>query len=67
MAVTLPGSARLEPSPSSTSRPDPGETTQAGPLFVFDNFASVKRDFGSCPPAFMAEIARALGERYQPV
>jgi hypothetical protein len=44
----------------------PGETTQAGPLFVFDNFASVRRDFGDCSPAFMAEIARALGERYEP-
>lgn len=43
----------------------PGETTEAGPLWVFDNFAAVK-DMGSCSPPFMAEIARALGERYDP-
>jgi hypothetical protein len=43
----------------------PGETTKAGPLFVFDNFAAVK-DMGFCSPEFMADIARALGERYEP-
>ena len=43
----------------------PGETTEAGPLWVFDDFAAVK-DMGSCSPPFMAEIARALGERYDP-
>jgi hypothetical protein len=43
----------------------PGETTEAGPLWVFDNFAAVK-EMGSCSPPFMAEVARALGERYEP-
>ncbi|MGH3403325.1 MAG: hypothetical protein ACRDRJ_12645 [Streptosporangiaceae bacterium] len=43
----------------------PGETTEAGPLWVFDNFTEVK-DMGPCSPPFMAEIARALGERYEP-
>jgi hypothetical protein len=43
----------------------PGETTEAGPLWLFDNFAAVK-EMGSCSPPFMAEIARALGERYEP-
>jgi hypothetical protein len=43
----------------------PGETTEAGPLWVFDNFSAVK-DMGPCSPPFMAEIARALGERYEP-
>lgn len=43
----------------------PGETTEAGPLWVFDNFGAV-REMGSCSPPFMAEIARALGERYDP-
>jgi hypothetical protein len=43
----------------------PGETTQAGPLWLFDNFSEVK-EMGSCSPPFMAEIARALGERYEP-
>jgi hypothetical protein len=41
----------------------PGETTEAGPLWVFDNFGEVK-EMGS--PPFMAEIARYLGERYEP-
>jgi hypothetical protein len=59
--VPAPGGTWPDPETSS------GETTQAGALFVFDNFASVKRDFGSCSLAFMAEIARALGERYEPV
>ncbi len=44
---------------------DPGETTEAGPLWVFDNFAEVK-EMGSCSPPFMAEVAKALGERYEP-
>ena len=44
---------------------DPGETTEAGPLWLFDNFAMVK-EMGSCSPPFMAEIARSLGERYEP-
>jgi hypothetical protein len=43
----------------------PGETTQAGPLWLFDNFSEVK-EMGPCSPPFMAEIARALGERYEP-
>jgi hypothetical protein len=43
----------------------PGETTGAGPLWLFDNFATVM-EMGSCSPPFMAEIARALGERYEP-
>ena len=43
----------------------PGETTEAGPLWVFDDFAAV-REMGSCSPPFMAEVARALGERYDP-
>ena len=43
----------------------PGETTEAGPLWVFDNFAEVK-EMGSCSPPFMADVARALGERYEP-
>jgi hypothetical protein len=43
----------------------PGETTEAGPLWPSGNFAAVK-DMGSCSPPFMAEIARALGERYEP-
>jgi len=43
----------------------PGETTQAGPLWLFDNFAEVK-EMGSCSPPFMADVARALGERYEP-
>ena len=45
---------------------DPGETTEAGPLWLFDDFAAVK-EMGSRSPPFMAEIARALGERYEPV
>ncbi len=43
----------------------PGETTEAGPLWLFDDFATVK-EMGPCSPPFMAEIARALGERYEP-
>jgi hypothetical protein len=43
----------------------PGETTEAGPLWVFDNFGEVK-EMGSCSPPFMAEVAKALGERYEP-
>ena len=43
----------------------PGQTTQAGPLWPSGNFAAVK-DTGSCSPPFMAKIARALGERYEP-
>jgi hypothetical protein len=43
----------------------PGETTDAGPLWLFDNFSEVK-EMGPCSPPFMAEIARALGERYDP-
>jgi hypothetical protein len=43
----------------------PGETTEAGPLWPSGNFAAVK-DMGSCSPPFMAEIARTLGERYEP-
>jgi hypothetical protein len=43
----------------------PGETTDAGPLWLFDNFSEVK-EMGPCSPPFMAEIARALGERYEP-
>ncbi|HEX5293958.1 MAG TPA: hypothetical protein VFX25_34210 [Streptosporangiaceae bacterium] len=42
----------------------PGETTAAGPLWVFDNFGEVK-EMGSCSPPFMAEVAKALGERYE--
>ena len=42
----------------------PGELTEAGPLWVFDNFGEVK-EMGSCSPPFMAEIARSLGERYE--
>jgi hypothetical protein len=42
-----------------------GETTDAGPLWLFDNFSEVK-EMGPCSPPFMAEIARALGERYEP-
>ena len=44
---------------------DPGETTQAGPLWVFDDFAAVK-ELGACSPPFMADIARELGELYEP-
>jgi hypothetical protein len=43
----------------------PSETTEAGPLWPSGNFAAVK-DMGSCSAPFMAEIARALGERYEP-
>ena len=43
----------------------PGETTEAGPLWLFAEFATVK-EMGSCSPPFMAEIAKALGERYEP-
>ena len=43
----------------------PGETREAGPLWVFANFGAVK-EMGSCSPPFMAEIARTLGERYEP-
>jgi hypothetical protein len=42
-----------------------GETTDAGPLWFFDNFSEVK-EMGSCSPPFMAELARALGERWEP-
>lgn len=42
-----------------------GETTQAGPLWLFDNFAEVK-EMGSCSPPFMTDVAKALGERYEP-
>jgi hypothetical protein len=44
----------------------PGETTKAGRLWSSGNFAALK-DMGSCSPPFMAEIARALGEWYEPV
>jgi hypothetical protein len=43
----------------------PGETAEAGPLWLFGNFAEVK-EMGSCSPPFMAEVAKALGERYEP-
>jgi hypothetical protein len=43
----------------------PGETTDAGPLWFFDNFSEVK-EMGSCSPPFMADVAKALGERYEP-
>lgn len=43
----------------------PGETTDAGPLWFFDNFSEVK-EMGPCSPPFMAEIAKSLGERYEP-
>src|SRR5713226_5127619 len=43
----------------------PGETAEAGPLWLFDNFGEVK-EMGSCSPPFMADVARALGERYEP-
>jgi hypothetical protein len=43
----------------------PGETTDAGPLWFFDNFSEVK-EMGSCSPPFMAELAKALGERWEP-
>jgi hypothetical protein len=43
----------------------PGETADASPLWLFDNFSEVK-EMGPCSPPFMAEIARALGERYEP-
>ena len=42
-----------------------GETAEASPLWLFDDFATVK-EMGSCSPPFMAEIAKALGERYEP-
>lgn len=42
-----------------------GETTQAGPLWFFDEFDEVK-EMGSCSPPFMAEIVMALGQRYEP-
>jgi len=42
-----------------------GETAEAGSLWLFDDFATVK-EMGSCSPPFMAEIAKALGERYEP-
>lgn len=42
----------------------PGETTQAGSLWLFDDFDAVK-DMGPCSPRYMAEIAKALGERYE--
>jgi len=42
-----------------------GETTDAGPLWFFDNFSEVK-EMGSCSPPFMAELAKALGERWEP-
>jgi hypothetical protein len=43
----------------------PGETTDAGPLWLFENFGEVK-EMGSCSPPFMADVAKALGERYEP-
>jgi hypothetical protein len=43
----------------------PGETTEVGPMWVFDNFGEVK-EMRSCSPPFMAEVARSLGERYEP-
>ena len=42
-----------------------GETTQAGPLWFFDEFDEVK-EMGPCSPPFMAEIAKSLGQRYEP-
>jgi hypothetical protein len=42
-----------------------GQTTQAGPPWPSGNFAAVK-DMGSCSPPLMAEVARTLGERYEP-
>src|ERR1044071_8527889 len=42
-----------------------GETTDAGPMWFFDNFSEV-REMGSCSPPFMAELASALGERWEP-
>ena len=41
-----------------------GETAEAGPLWLFDNFGEVK-EMGSCSPPFMAEVAKSLGERYE--
>ena len=43
----------------------PGETTEAGPPWPSGNFAAAK-DMGSCSPLFTAEIARTLGDRYEP-
>ena len=43
----------------------PGEITEAGPLWLFDNFATVM-EMDSRSPPFIAEIARAMGERYEP-
>jgi hypothetical protein len=43
----------------------PGETAEAGPLWLFDDFSAVK-EMGSCSPPFMAEVAKSLGERYEP-
>ena len=43
----------------------PGETTEAGPLWLFADFSAV-REMGSCSPPVMADLARALGERYDP-
>lgn len=43
----------------------PGETRDAGPLWLFENFGEVK-EMGSCSPPFMADVAKALGERYEP-
>lgn len=43
----------------------PGEITEAGPLWLFDNFATVMEMESRSPP-FIAEIARAMGERYEP-
>jgi hypothetical protein len=42
-----------------------GETTDAGPLWFFDNFSEVK-EMGSCSPPFMAELAKSLGEEWEP-
>jgi len=43
----------------------PDKSTAAGPLWPSGNLAAVT-DTGSCSPPFMAEVATALGERYEP-
>jgi hypothetical protein len=43
----------------------PGETSDAGPLWLFEDFGEVK-EMGSCSPPFMADVTKALGQRYEP-
>ena len=52
-------------SPVKARQPRRFASTPAGASWLFDNFSEVK-EMGSCSPPFMADVAKALGERYEP-